>query len=122
MGAGMQCSFGAAPSMLIILPDKRVLTGTPAANIMDGKPIVNVPPFGMCSSIANPTVAAATAAAMGVLTPMPCVPATTAPWAPGALTVLIGGMPALDNSSKLTCAWGGVIKIASPGQNSVQIP
>ncbi len=122
MGAAMQCSFGAAPSSLVVLPDKQVLTGTPAANIMDGKPIVNVPPFGMCSSLANPTVAAATAAALGVLTPMPCVPATPAPWAPGAPTVLIGGMPALDNSSKLMCTWGGVIQIASPGQGTVEIP
>jgi hypothetical protein len=122
MGAAMQCSFGAAPSSLVVLPDKQVLTGTPAANIMDGKPIVNVPPFGMCSSPANPMVAAATAAALGVLTPMACVPATPAPWAPGAPTVLIGGMPALDNSSKLMCTWGGVIQIAAPGQGTVQIP
>jgi hypothetical protein len=122
MGAAMQCSFGAAPSSLVVLPDKQVLTGTPSANIMDGKPIVNVPPFGMCSSPANPMVAAATAAALGVLTPMACVPATPAPWAPGAPTVLIGGMPALDNSSKLMCTWGGVIQIAAPGQGTVQIP
>jgi hypothetical protein len=122
MGAAMQCSFGAAPSSLVVLPDKQVLTGTPAANIMDGKPIVNVPPFGMCSSPANPMVAAATAAALGVLTPMACVPATPAPWAPGAPTVLIGGMPALDNSSKLMCLWGGVIQIAAPGQGTVEIP
>jgi hypothetical protein len=122
MGAAMQCSFGAAPSSLVVLPDKQVLTGNPAANIMDGKPIVNVPPFGMCSSPANPMVAAATAAALGVLTPMACVPATPAPWAPGAPTVLIGGMPALDNSSKLMCTWGGVIQIAAPGQGTVQIP
>jgi hypothetical protein len=122
MGAMMACSFGAAPSTLIVLPQNRVLTGTPAANIMDGKPIVNVPPFGMCSSLANPTVAAATTAALGVLTPMPCVPVTPAPWAPGAPTVLIGGLPALDNNSKLMCTWAGVIQITSPGQTTVEIP
>jgi hypothetical protein len=122
MGAAMQCSFGVAPSTLVVPPDKLVLTGTPAANIMDGKPIVNVPPFGMCNSIANPTVATATAAALGVLTPMPCVPMTPAPWAPGAPTVLIGGMPALDSTSKLMCTWGGVIQIVSPGQGTVEIP
>jgi hypothetical protein len=122
MGAMLQCSFGAAPSSLIVLPDKRVLTGTPAANIMDGKPIVNVPPFGMCSSLANPTVAAATAAALGVLTPMPCIPVTPAPWAPGAATVLIADMPALDSNSMLMCTWGGVIKINNPGQTTVEVP
>ena len=122
MGAMMQCSFGAAPSSLVVLPANRTLTGTPAANIMDSAPIVNVPPFGMCSSAANPTVAAATAAALGVLTPMPCVPVTAAPWAPGSPTVLIANMPALNNSSKLMCSWGGVIQITSPGQGTVEIP
>lgn len=122
MGAMMQCSFGAAPSSLVVLPANRTLTGTPAANIMDSAPIVNVPPFGVCSSAANPIVAAATAAALGVLTPMPCVPVTPAPWAPGSPTVLIANMPALNNSSKLMCAWGGLIQIASPGQGTVEIP
>lgn len=122
MGAMMKCSFGAAPSSLIVLPVNQVLTGTPAANIMDGKPMVNVLPFGMCSSPANPTVAAATAAALGALTPMPCVPLTPAPWAPGAPTVLIANMPALDNSSKLMCSWGGVIEISNAGQTTVEIP
>jgi len=122
MGAMMQCSFGAAPSSLVVLPVHKVLTGAPAANIMDNKPIVNIPPFAMCSSPANPTVIAATAAALGVLTPMPCVPATTAPWVPGAPTVLLNGMPALDSNSKLMCMWGGVIQISVPGQTTVMVP
>lgn len=122
MGGMLQCSFGAAPSSLVVLPQNQVLTGTPAANIMDGKPLVNIPPFGMCSSIANPTVASATATALGVLTPMPCVPVTPAPWAPGAPTVLIANMPALDNNSKLMCNWGGVIQVTNPGQTTVEIP
>jgi hypothetical protein len=122
MGAMLQCSFGVAPSTLVVLPASRVLTGTPAANIMDNKPMVNVPPFGMCQSMANPTVAAATAAALGVLTPMPCVPVTTAPWIVGAPTVLIGNMPALNNTSKLMCNWGGVIQITNPGQTTTQVP
>jgi hypothetical protein len=122
MGAMVQCSFGAAPGTLVVLPVNRVLTQTPDANIMDNKPIVNIPPFGVCSSPANPTVAAATAAALGVLTPMPCVPVTPAPWAPGAPTVLIANMPALDNNSKLMCAWGGVIQVVNPGQTTVMIP
>lgn len=120
MGATLQCSFGAAPSTLVVLPTNKVSSSTPAASVMDNKPMVNIPPFGMCQSMANPTVAAATAAAMGVLTPMPCIPATSAPWAPGSPTVLIGNMPALDSNSKCMCNWGGVIQIVTPGQTAVQ--
>lgn len=119
MGAMMQCSFGVAPSSLMVLPTNRVLSTTPAANIMDNKPMLNILPFGMCSSPANPTVAAATAAALGVLTPMPCIPATAAPWVPGCPKVLIGNMPALESNSKLMCSYGGVIQILSPGQFTV---
>lgn len=123
MGATLMCSFGAAPSSLVVLPANRVMTGGPAAaNIMDSKPMVNILPFAMCSSPANPMVAAATAAALGVLTPMPCIPATAAPWAPGSPTVLIGNMPTLNNSSKLMCSYGGVIQVTVPGQATVMVP
>jgi hypothetical protein len=122
-GAMLQCSFGAAPSALMVLPQNHVLTSSvPAANILDNKPMVNVMPFAMCMSLANPTVATATTAAAGVLTPMPCVPVTPGPWAPGAPTTLIASMPALNNTSVLNCAWGGVIAITSPGQGAHQIP
>ncbi len=120
-GAMLQCSMGAAPSSLVVLPANRVMTSSqPAATIMDNKPMVNILPFGMCQSPANPTVAAATAAAMGVLTPMPCVPATAAPWVPGCPKVLIGNIPALESSCKLMCNWGGVIQVTAPGQFAVQ--
>ena len=122
MGAMMQCSFGMAPSSLVVLPANKVLTVTPDANIMDNKPIANIPPFGTCSSMSNPVVAAATAAALGALTPMPCVPVIPAPWAPGSPTVLIANMPALNSDSKLMCAYGGVIQITNPGQTTVMIP
>lgn len=122
-GAMMTCSFGMAPSSLVVLPANKVLAGgPPAANIMDHQPIVNVPPFGMCQSPSNPTVAAATAAALGVLTPMPCVPVTSAPWIVGAPTVLIANLPALNDSSKLMCNWGGVIQFSFPGQTTTQVP
>jgi hypothetical protein len=76
---------------------------------------VNIPPFGMCASLANPTVAAATTAALGVLTPMPCTPMVVTPWAPGAPRTLIGGKPALTAGSTCTCAYGGAITITMPG-------
>jgi hypothetical protein len=59
---------------------------------------------------------------MGVLTPMPCVPNTPAPWAPGAPTVLLANQPALNNTSKLMCVWAGVIQVAVPGQTTHFIP
>lgn len=123
MGAMLTCTFGVAPSALAVLPANRVLAGVmPAGNIMDNKPFLNVLPFGMCNSMANPMVAAATAAALGVLTPMPCIPVTAAPWLPGSPTVLIGNMPALNQDSKLLCNWGGSISIVNPGQVPVQLP
>ena len=112
MGAMIKCTFGAAPASLMVLPTSLVMTGVPDANIMDNKPMVNVLPFGTCMSMANPMV----------LTPMPCIPMTVAPWVPGAPTVLLGNMPALNNSSKLMCCWGGVIGIDVPGQFTVTIP
>lgn len=123
MGAMMTCTFGAAPSSLTVLPKNKVLCeGPPAANIMDHVPLLNIMPFGVCSSLANPVVAAATSAALGVLTPMPCIPATSAPWVTGAPTVLIANMPALDNVSKCFCNWGGVIAFSLPGTVKTMIP
>ena len=122
-GAMTKCTFGVAPGLLMVIPISRVMAGgPPAANIMDNKPMANIMPFGMCQSMANPMVAAATAAALGVLVPMPCIPMTMAPWVPGAPTVLLGNMPALNNSSKLMCMWGGVISINLPGQFTVMVP
>src|ERR1700728_4303079 len=123
MGAMMMCTMGMAPSSLVVLPTNKVLTGqVPDANIMDHIPMVNIMPFGMCSSPANPTVAAATAAALGVLTPMPCIPTPPAPWVPGAPTVLLGNMPTLDNTCQLMCLWAGVITFTDAGQVTVMVP
>lgn len=122
MGAMMKCSFGMAPSTLMPTPKTVMTSNMVAANILDHKPIINILPFGMCQSMANPTVAAATAAAMGVLTPMPCIPNTPAPWVPGAPTVMLCNAPALNNTSKLMCIWGGVIEITNAGQTTHMIP
>jgi hypothetical protein len=105
-----------------VLPANRVMCNmVPAANIMDFKPMVNIPTFGMCMSPSNPTVAAATAAALGVLTPMPCIPVTT-PWKPGGATVPLAMMPTLDSVSTCQCSWGGVITITNPGQTNTMVP
>jgi len=123
MGAMMQCTFGMAPSSLVVLPTNKVMTNMmPDANIMDHIPMTNIMPFGMCQSLANPTVAAATTAALGVLTPMPCIPATPAPWVAGAPTVMLGNFPTLDNVSQLMCIWGGVITFTDAGEATVEVP
>ncbi len=120
-GATAMCSFGVAPGSLVVLPVHQCLAGSPAGNVTDQGPILNVCPFGACSSLSNPAVAAATAAALGVLTPMPCVPVPSGPWLPGAAKTLLKGAPALDMNSKLMCAWGGVIQLINPGQFKVTV-
>jgi hypothetical protein len=123
MGAQMMCTFGVAPSSLVVLPVNRVFTDmVPDANIMDHIPMVNIMPFGMCMSPSNPAVAAATAAALGVLTPMPCIPVTPSPWAPGGITVNLGNFTTLDNISQLMCTWGGVITFVDAGEVTVNVP
>ena len=121
-GAMCACTFGVAPSTLVVLPTNMVLAaGLPAASVQDTLPMTNIMPFGMCTTPTNPAVASATAAALGVLTPMPCVPVVTSPWTPGATKVQIRGQPALHNGCIATCTWGGVISISSPGQFVVQV-
>jgi hypothetical protein len=122
-GASLQCSFGVAPGTLTVLPTGKTMAASqPMATIMDYKPMANIATFGMCNSPSNPQVASATAAAMGVLTPMPCVPATSAPWIPGSPTVMVANNPALNNSCQLMCNWGGVIQILAPGQTTTMVP
>jgi hypothetical protein len=119
LGAVLSCSFGSAPMPMLVPPEVPVLTDMlDAATIFDFVPLENIPSFGMCSSLANPEVAAATAAAEGVLTPMPCIPVTTSPWFPGAPEVLLEGMPALCTGSMCLCDWLGEITIDEPGQET----
>lgn len=124
LSAMMQCSFGVAPIPLVVTPEKLVLAGNlPAANIMDHIPLKNILSFGLCRAPLNPAVIAATALPVpGVPKPAPCIPATFAPWVVGSPTVLIGNFPALNNSAKCICTWGGVISINFAGQVTVQIP
>lgn len=111
----LQCPFGLAPASLTVIPSTVMVEGKPAARISDMAPLVNIPTFGMCTSLANPQVASATAAALGVLTPMPCIPQTVGPWTGGATTTTIQSMPGLTAGATCQCAWGGVIQITFPG-------
>ncbi len=123
MGATLTCSFGTTPSTFNITPENRVnASKIAAATIMDNVPMKNISPFGMCTTLINPQVAAATSAAAGVLTPQPCIPVITAPWTPGSPTVMIGNKPALNSTSMCMCTWTGVISVTSPGQTTVNVP
>lgn len=115
-GAAIQCAMGTAPGVLNVTSQLRVLVnGRPAATIQDVVPLMGVGPCGMCTSLANPTVAAATAAALGVLTPMPCIPAPAGVWLCGKAP-LVGCIPGLSSEGKLMCSYGGSISIVTPGQ------
>ena len=94
------CSFGMAPAVMTVTSQQTVT---------------------MCGCPANPAVAAATAAAIGALTPAPCVPATVS-WAPGCPTVTVCGRPLLNNTSKLMCPYGGVIQVTVTPAMTVKVP
>lgn len=111
--------MGAAPAPLMFIPPPVMMCPTPPGTIMAMIPFANIMPFGVCISLANPATAAATAAALGVLTPMPCTPMPTSPWAPGSLKVLLGGMPALSISNFIMCAYGGKISMTAPAQQKI---
>lgn len=118
----IKCLFGSFPVPFNALPIPRVLVnGRPAGVITDVAPMVNIPSFGLCQNPANPAVAAATAAALGVLTPMPCIPVPAGTWLQTSPKVMIGGKPAMTDGSKLMCAWGGQIAVQFPGQMTVQL-
>lgn len=121
MGAMMTCSFGAAPSSLMVLPTHRTMgCNVPAANINDHTPFLNILPFGVCSSPMQPSMKPIPPKPP---VPGPCVPAVSSPWIVGAVTVMLDNMPALNSTSINMCsAFGGVISIAFAGQITVQVP
>ena len=119
-GAMMRCTMGSSPAKLTVLPSRTVfLAGQPQANISDHQSMVNLAPFGLCRSLGYPATASATAAAHGHLTPMPCVHNTPAPWFVGKMDTLIKGQPALLQSCKCQCMWGGTISLINNGQVAI---
>lgn len=118
-GTLLKCGFGNAPTPIMVMPDKKVNAMLPVAVKTDHIPFLNIFSFGMCSNPANPLVAAATAAALGVLTPMPCIPCTTQDWTGACSKVKVRGKEALNMDSKLSCLYGGSIQAAAPVQPTV---
>ncbi len=103
-GAKLKCSQGMAPPTLAILPVGPASGGEqPAATVMNMQPMVNIAPFGMCQSQANPQVAAATAG---------CVYATSSvrrSWMPRRFTA---------SSQPGTRSEQGLVAVAPPGIRS----
>lgn len=118
-GATLACPFGTQTSVFKATNAPLMkCAGKTIGNIMDGSAGTNISPFGLCKTLSNPEVAAATAAALGVLTPQPCKPQTKV-WTPGSATLLIGGKPILSQSSTCNCLYGGGITVTNPGQTSM---
>lgn len=121
-GAKMLCPFGTVPANLTVTSQTTVLAeGKPVATIQDCAPNVNISSFGMCSSMANPQVASATAAALGVLTPQPCVPAVAGTWFPTQTMCLAEGKPCLTGNASAVCSYGGTLNIIDAGQKTVVV-
>lgn len=121
-GASLTCSCGTTPSSLTVLPTVVSQSeAKPTATVHDFAPLLHIAPFGMCTTQANPQVAAATAAAMGTPTPQPCIPVTTAPWSPGSSVVTIDGLKALTSDSTCKCQWAGSISVTDAGSGLVDL-
>lgn len=118
--AQLQCPFGTAPSTLMVTNNQKLkINGMPVATMMDAAPMTNIMPFGMCITQTNPAVAAATAAALGVPTPAPCIPATSV-WMSGAkASRTVNGTACVSNECTCMCAYGGNIVVTNPGQTKV---
>lgn len=122
MGALCQCQHGNAPCPLLTFNTKKSKgCSLPFATTSDFL-IINMPTFGMCSSLLNPIVLASTLANFGVLTPQPCLPVVVKKWSPGSPTVQYEGKPALNSSSTVNCIFAGKIEIKSPGALTIMIP
>jgi len=117
-GATLQCSFGTTPATFSASGTQT--SAGAAAGVVNDVAAANIPPFGLCMSLANPQVASATSAAAGTLTPQPCQPVLS-PWSAGSAHVTIDEVAALDDSSQCNCTWSGVVTVSSPGQTDVML-
>lgn len=118
-GASVLCPFGTMPASLAVTSQSTLLAeGKPVATIADTS-AANIPTCGMCSSLANPQVVSATAAALGVLTPQPCIPVIAGTWTAVQTKCIAGGKPCLTTGATAVCSYGGTLSIINPGQTTV---
>lgn len=107
-----QCSMGVAPTPVNFISNLMVADAAalPFGNMTNFTPFLNIIPFGVCKSMANPVTASLTALAFGVLTPGPCIPTPTGPWLNCSMKALVCNMPAVTDKSMCICAFAGTIK------------
>jgi hypothetical protein len=103
-GATLRCNEGSAPSKLAV-GEKGVskIDGHCTARITDGRPMTNIPAFGICRVL--------TQAASG--TPTACNPATMGVWEGPDTLISISGLTVLTDSHKCLCSIGGMITVES---------
>ena len=115
-GATLRCSMGSATSALQVVDARTVNDGgKPVAIVSDAKALVNILPFGQCSSTANPRYSPR----QRVLPP--CTPVFPASWIPGSPSVKAGGLPLLNSGCQCPCQYGGVVTILTPGQQTTTV-
>ncbi len=118
-GAKLRCSMGSLPSILVVTDDSPLSSDDkPVATVKDHVPKRHLITFGMCRSQSNPQVASATAAALGVPTPQPCIPSTNEDWTPGAPMAVSNDVNILTSDSTCKCDWSGVIDILDPNNDT----
>lgn len=122
-GSFAECTCGTAPGELTAdFETGALVNGMLVLTIDMIVAEVNIASFGECDSLLNPEVVTATAAAEGVLTPMPCIPVVDDPWTPGSLTSSESGLGYVNDTSVCTCAYGGVISIVTALGVEMEIP
>lgn len=117
-GASLQCSMGTTPSTFAATGQHVVAPA--AAGVVTDIGAASIPPFGMCTSLSNPQVAAASSSA-GTLVPQSCLPVIPSSWTPGSTSVTADQVAVLDDSSQCACTWGGTITVTAAGQQAVTL-
>lgn len=113
------CSFGVAPCPLTVTSQSQALAcNMPIATISD----TTLPTFGMCSSLANPSVASATGGGSGRSDPHAPALYARGVWVPARPPSWWGGSPCSTIPAKLMCAFAGVISVNMTPAMTVNTP
>lgn len=109
-----KCANGSIScNIMVVDPTRKMKSDGQKVVIESDTSIENIKTFGMCNNLCNPSVAEATAAAQGVLTPMPCKPSLVGRWQRNVKKISVNGKKVVSKKSTLKCAFGGCISIVS---------